>query len=506
MAADRDGLNTQSAAALTTLLVVVVLIVRHQVVMLNYLDWGDESETVVTSKMLAAGMRLYSDVFNHHGPLTFLPGVLLEQLSPGGIAEHRVIVMVCQLATLAAVFLSPLLQTPTRRSVATVLIGTAMVVYLPNHWGHMYVYQAFAGMLILVALVLYVMPAILASPSLSRTHVLIGNVLLACLPFLAVTYVPLTALLWIAGLRTRYVRMALSAFMIATVANIIALAWMGSISGFVAYHLYLNLVILPEFAAGNSLFASIAGLVKSVLGAKSIVGFALVVVASCVAMVRRCPRESWRVTLLGLALGSLLARGAGFYALPFYYAALSMIALIGIVPRPTAVPAKALVALAALGCIVKLSLLWPGDREQFEAYPVTMRSEFAELAKALTDPSDRILVYTFLNNEYLMSGRLPASAHFFYFPWQARYNESPILGIKADPCDDIRTVRPKLIFLDEADVWGRFPWRSYAGCIQDVVDADYSKLGERPYYVRVDLRPAAESVLQRIDYDFSARK
>ena len=58
----------------------IALCARHEFALLNYKLFGDEAETIVGAKMIATGMKLYSEIFNHHGPLTFLPGLITEWL------------------------------------------------------------------------------------------------------------------------------------------------------------------------------------------------------------------------------------------------------------------------------------------------------------------------------------------------------------------------------------------------------------------------------------------
>ncbi|WP_413903977.1 hypothetical protein [Candidatus Skiveiella danica] len=47
---------------------------------MNYIEWGDESETIVVAKMIAAGERLYSQIFNHHGPLILFQAFCLKNM------------------------------------------------------------------------------------------------------------------------------------------------------------------------------------------------------------------------------------------------------------------------------------------------------------------------------------------------------------------------------------------------------------------------------------------
>ncbi len=46
--------------------------------------------------------------------------------------------------------------------------------------------------------------------------------------------------------------------------------------------------------------------------------------------------------------------------------------------------------------------------------------------------------------------------------------------------------RPKIMLIDKWNVAGRFPWDSYASCIDRLLD-DYFQWLDRPYYLRKDL-------------------
>jgi hypothetical protein len=69
------GRNIAAAGAFA---IVAILCVRHQIQLLSYALWQDETETIVAAKMLANGYPLYSEVFNHHEPLTFGPRTFLR--------------------------------------------------------------------------------------------------------------------------------------------------------------------------------------------------------------------------------------------------------------------------------------------------------------------------------------------------------------------------------------------------------------------------------------------
>jgi len=146
-------------------------------------------------------------------------------------------------------------------------------------------------------------------------------------------------------------------------------------------------------------------------------------------------------------------------------------------------------------CLVKLSLLLPSDARRIEVGQIPTRSAFSDLVKRYTEPSDRIISYSFDNFEYILSQRLPAVADFYFLPQQAVYNARPMLGILSDPCKDIRVSRPKFVKLDKWLAWGRFSWESYGSCIDSIMQDSYGHVKGTPIYIRNDLWPSAGRVM-----------
>jgi hypothetical protein len=141
------------------LFVFVILSFRYQYFLLNYREWGDESETIVTAKMMAAGMKLYSEIFNQHGPLTFLPGVLAEKLGGFGVRGHRVSIALLQILAIFSIYKAPALNSASQRIITSVASALVILVFMPDFFGHMYKYQTIAGILLVVILSQYTIAA-----------------------------------------------------------------------------------------------------------------------------------------------------------------------------------------------------------------------------------------------------------------------------------------------------------------------------------------------------------
>ena len=465
----------------------VFLAVRYQLKLLDYMDWGDEAETIVGAKMIANGLNLYSQIFNQHGPLTFLPGLIVEKIGNFGVSGHRVAIAILQIVAILSLYFSPLLNGSLTKRLYTMAAVSVILLYLPEIFGHTYIYQVLVGLLLVIILAQYTLPSIASSGHLSARRVVVGNILIASLPFLAITYLPISIILFVASLRKEFFKKSVVAFIGGGIGNIAFLAYIGSIPGYLAFHIYLNARVLPLFYDGLGVDQLMLTAFHNTADDLPQFTILLMTVAATSVLANREKGLPWRSILLAGGLASLLIRGPGFHALPYFYALLA-IPLVFFYNRPVPTRQAQLVALAfALVCIVKVSLMVPREARKLASQPLNKSTEFAKLAEFFTQKGDRIVAYSFQNNEYIAADRLPVSGHFFYLPWQEKYNENPKFGIKIDACKEIAEYRPKVMLIDKKNVWDRFPWATYASCIQKLIDTDYVQWPERPFYIRKDL-------------------
>lgn len=467
----------------------MVLALRYQLRLLDYITWEDEAETVVAAKMMAAGQRLYSEIFNHHGPLTFLSGLIVEKLGGRDIAAHRIPIALLQLCALAAIYFSPLARDRFTRMLYTAAAAAFVILFMPDSFGHTYSYQAITGLLLMIVLAQFTLPALLKPESVNPKRAFGGYFLLAALPFLGITYLPVAVLLALASIRREYLGSCVLGAAAGVVANLVFLAATGSFSGYLAFHIYLNSRILPTYIhgdgptwphlIGNAYQTVTRDLAQYVLFA--------IVMASIAMLAAREKGVPWRALLVCAGMGSLLIRGPGFQEVPYFY---SLVAL-GFVPladRPPLPPQFKVLALGFTAVFVfKMALVVPDDQAKLAGQKIDYKTDFARLAQAFTREGDRVIAYSFENLAYIAAGRLPASGHYFYLPWQQKYAEAPRFGISIDACRDLSENRPKIVLLDKWLVWDKYPWESYGSCIQRIVDTNYLRVGNSMNYVRRDL-------------------
>ncbi len=468
----------------------LIFLIIIQISLLNYRPWEDESETIVTARMMAdGGLNLYADIFNHHGPLTFFSGYILEFFGDFSISSHRIVIMIFQWVTLFSIYRSPILG-EKNKLLYLFFILFFIVVFSSKVFGHMYKYQVIMGIISVVVLFQYTLPFILTNEKLTKKSVVLGNFLITCMPFLAITYLPIAGLLFLSGLRKKDFKYIVIGVASSLIFNIGFLLLKGSIQGFFAYHIYLNFSILTKYSSGLTIHKMISNVIYYPLKGS----FHLFVFQSLLISFFFIARDDksllkWRTVLLFGGIFSLILRTTGgFHAIPFYYLVIGVSSFVFvryIWPSITSLKYIHIIKLAiATICIFFMT-------KAFDIYSTQHRvpkeNEFSHLVKKITNKEDKIIVYSFQNSYYLFSNRLPASGYFFLLPWQVEYQKNPKFGIKIDHCEQIKAESPKIMQVNQWNVWDRFPWNDYGTCVQKIMDESYLKVFNRSYYIRKDI-------------------
>ncbi|HDR2892146.1 TPA: hypothetical protein I4G69_003003 [Enterobacter asburiae] len=464
-----------------------LLCLRYQYYLLDYRQWGDESETVVAAKMMAAGMKLYSDIFNHHGPLTFLPGLLTEVIGDFGIQGHRVPMAILQILAIFSIYKSPVLHSTQQRIITSAISAVIILVYLPDDFGHTYQYQTITGNFLVIILSQYILPILTRQEKNHRNNIILGCALISSLPFLAITYLPIACLTFICAFRKDNIKYILVGTFIGLLSNILFLWVFGSFTGFFSFHIYLNTEVLPYYSGTEPGWQLVLNAISAVTSDLSHFLSIVIILYSSALLARQEIKFPWRTILLISGLCTLLVRGTGFQGTPFFYAMLPFLGLLSWKNDSNTQASKYITQGFLLLCIMKVSLLLSNDKERLTSVTIPTQTEFSNLVKEFTQKNDKIIAYSFQNIQYLLSERLPASGAFFYLPWQEKYNENPKFGIKIDACKQIKEYKPKIMLIDKWKVWHKYSWESYGNCIQDYMNKDYIQVPGKPYYIRKDL-------------------
>lgn len=317
-----------------------------------------------------------------------------------------------------AIYLSPLLKNQSHlvRITYTFVCATISLIYFPDIFGHTYLFQVIAGLFLVIILAQYSFPSIVEG-NLPNSKIIIGNVLIASLPFLAFTYIPISIALFLAGLTRKNLRVSIFTIGITIAINFVFLASIGSVAGYIAMHYWINLAVSRQFIEGEAL--GLIFLLKSALSAitSDLSRFStfLLICASLTKLAKFEHKFPWRVILIGFGIASLLTRSQGFQGLTLLYLSLALPAIL--LYRTTPIGAYSLkqelflAPIIAL-CFIKILLLYPAKIEDRKIRSI---SPFSNLVKKITEKNDRIISWPFQNYEYILSDRLPASGNFFLF-------------------------------------------------------------------------------------------
>lgn len=472
------------------LLIGMMLVVRYQFRLIHLVEWGDESETIVVTKMMAAGYRLYTEVYNNHGPLVFLPGLIISSLGKYGISVYRLPIVALQIASILSVFFSPIFLNKTYRNYFTIIFGTVMVIFLSRVYGHTYLYQVMSGLFVVIVLMLYTIPSIM-NIKVNRYLIVFSTFLLACVPFLAITYLPMVLILFIASFRKQDSIMILIGSLLAILFNFCFLLSFGSLDGYIAYHFYLNSNVLYQGVGILDFIKTIFNFYTTNFLHFLSICFILVIVSKLNKNLKEI--DYWRSFLLIPMMISLVIRGGELFTLSglvYLYVLLGLSSILFIESNivhsiNTYINELPLIILSVL-CLIITYLPIP-NIPYFYAF--LEYSEFSRIAKQITNEDERVLALTFRSYEYLLSDRLPASTHFIYLSIQAKYNQNPYKDVYVSIAEDVVKNKPKIILidkwnivLDESDLWD-----NYANDLMEVVYRDYYQLKNTDIYIRKDV-------------------
>ena len=216
--------------------------------------FGDAAEKVVAAWLLATGGHLYGDVYANHGPFSYLIAHVVyvltgsTELAPYRLAQWALVVM-----TVAAVGASSALSGWRQRLSAMAILACVIATCFPAWKAHEPLYSAEAGLLFSIFLSLWVLPLLLDLPTppaaTGTAAAMLPCIAAAGYPFAVPVVLVLAgtaALLHARGqLNIRLSEAAKPALIGVTVTTTMLLFWFAvfaDLTGYLAYHLYLNQV------------------------------------------------------------------------------------------------------------------------------------------------------------------------------------------------------------------------------------------------------------------------
>jgi hypothetical protein len=474
------------------------LILTQQYKLINYLVWEDEFETIVASRMMAEGLVLFKEIFNQHGPLTFLISLLLETIGFNSFNNYRFTIIIIQIAIFISFAFSPIIKHKFTRLMALIIVASYILLVTPDLYGHTYTYQNLAGLILMFLLSQFIIPQSFYNTKISDFKILIFLILLFSLPFLAVTYIPVTFFLFLLIFEFKRIKIYATSLAIALSLNALFITATSSWKGYFVYHYYLNATVLSEFYPNQSLGEVPMNLYRSIQ--PHFIYFTILLVVAGYLLVKIKKDNRYKYIILLLAFASLLIRGVDFQALPFYYAIATL--LIVILVKLEQYQLRYF-STSILGILAAMSLALFMNQEKINKNQVPQSSDFQQLSEFVTKKNEKVFSYTFKNSEYILADRLPASYDYFYLPAQAEYYKNPILGVENDICEQLKLVAPKVGYFEKYDWSENLKWDVYAACVNELLASEYQNLTFKTLFIRKDLLVKESStVLQNSEYEF----
>ena len=284
--------------------------------------------------MLANNLKLYSQIFNQHGPLVFAFGYIISKFGDFGISVYRLPIFILNWVAIYCTYTSPVLK-ENNKIYYTVISWSLIYTAIPSFWGFVYQYQVIAGMLSVIILVRYVMPHITGISQIEGLNSIIFGFLLSLFPFLAVTYLPFTILVLIISLSINNYKKLFIGIFTGVIFNILFLLKIGSIKGYYVDHFYFNSKILPLYNGGQSISQLLAAIINfhkyNIFGNLILMS----IIFYFIYLYRFLKLSQFiKVVSLALVMELFLMRGFTLHGIPFYYSLIGFFSLFLCYNRP----------------------------------------------------------------------------------------------------------------------------------------------------------------------------
>jgi len=528
--APRTAYETYIAAALVVGIVVglvaLTLFVSQVAVGLRLGEFGDETEKFVAAQMLWKGHHLYRDVYAAHGPVPYMIAHFYTALiSCSDFSYIRLLEGALALMSGSALMLSPIFKSTAPRVWAGGLYLLALSSVWTSLWMHMVLYQSISGFLAVILLSQLVVP-IFFSQRTKSAGLVISGVCAALICFSAYSFAPVTVLLFISCVvvalpsltKTEILRCSklVALGVLAGVGAVLFWLWrFGDMEGYVVYHIYsMQKFYAPFINYSPWLF------LKNIT-----FSFAPEAIVHSLALISLAASLNIFLTQRSRAAssGGLISRVSAI--------ALIAIAVLMINPRadfwfpdsPFVITSLALLSIAA-GLVLQNALTAPDRRgfsqfailtvavsgvalhvksyaspngttaDAMQKYVVDMRPHTGGIygfIRSIAKKDGDILSLVYEPAIYIKVGRLPASGNYYYLPWQAAYNRSPVGGYRIAICTDIASRKPAVIWLFNWRVWNKYAIEDYEPCVLSLISEGYAPLAfNSPWYIRRDLLSA----------------
>lgn len=489
---------------------------------LNMFEFGDETEKLVAAQMIKAGMRLYHDIFAHHGPVAYIIShAYVNLVDPTNFSHIRWFMVGLALLASLSIYTSPIFKNTTSRLIAT----GAFLVLLSSIWAvqgiHMMLYHQIGGFLFIIPITQVFLPLLYGHKPTAFGFASAGfSCAIIC--FTAYAFGPSVILISISSIiliitnrhYTEIFKQIIPVFWGALFATSIVAIWIAlnaDFEGYFIYHFYFNQAVYSKFIEFN--LGAIKNLFFIDFSRPAIVHtfilFGLIASLFFLAKTEK-PQifkknnkpTAFSVVLFFLSLIMLNPRGStGFHDAGLDVAGLAVFSVLGsyyIDEINGKLPTKK-IALIILGILCTILLFELASRKAISSPYGVRKSDFKSYSNTRNATADYGLITELVENDkdllalifrpsiYIDTGKSPTSGHYYYLPWQAAYNKNPVDGYKIDICKDLELHRPSVIWFDNWKVWERYSIQDYEPCVMEIINSSYRAITKGSYfYIKSD--------------------
>jgi hypothetical protein len=503
---------------------------------LRLFEFCDESEKFVAAQMMNQGLHIYRDIFAHHGPVPYMIAHLYANIvSSTDFSLIRLAVVFLALLSCLSISFSPILKSITARVwVAAVYLSVLSSVWVLQGI-HMLLYQQIGGFLFVIVLAQMVLPALLGE-KMTRTGLFFSGFSLTLACFSAYSFGPaavffvISTFLSLIAFRENLSIYIKNIFIGIVSALSIVVLWLvsfGDLLGYLIYHFYFNQKIYAPFIGFSSRAIlnnfNIAFTPHRRIDALSVFFFILWISVLVFIALNKTPKikdallKSGAIFFLFMAVLFVNPRGGyGFYNAGVVVINLAVISLTAALLLQNQfsksswsrlIPSILFMVLLVVGTeqVSRNAKSSPFKiaKKDFLAFVVDQKPEqggIYDFIRSITKNEDKILSLIFNPSIYIKIGRLPASGHYYYLPWQAAYNHASVLDYKIDICKDIIANKPSVIYFYYQKVWGKYAIDKYEPCIIDLIKNRYSRLPGGNFYIRNDIAHDMMLDVSPVDY------
>ena len=494
----------------------IFLFIYRSIIFSNHFKFDDEIEKFVAGELIKNGKTLYLDIFAHHGVIPYLIShTYITIFNPEDYLDIRRVMIMLALISAFAIYKSPIFKERIIKIFASGLYLSLLSAVWIKSSMHLVLYQPIIGLLYVIILSQLFFPLFLKIYP-SEKGVFWSGFVTSLICFSAYSAGPAIVFLLISSYIAsnfiknkkrvaKYFLIFSGGFSLSFLLIIIWFFFFGDLKGYFVYHFYFNQEIYSQFinfdifnlstlfnkfSFKNSNFYIINNFSLIFLSLSYLIIFKLKKINYL-----KGKRIAYYISLFFFN-GSVLMlnprHSIGFHDCSFIIALISIFSILfAFLFRNYNF--KGFNRLRNLYFITSLFLVGSYEISNLfqphspsgvtniynKRYDTTLKKPSKNISKIMDNLNINSAISLVFNPSlYLNYGLDPSSGHYYYLPWQAKYNKNPLWGYKIDICEDIKQNQPDLIYFDNWKVWNKYSIKDYEPCIIEEINSNYRNINK----------------------------